>query len=121
MLGCRNIGCSEKGEPHLSSALFQKPREISITEPPLVALVGGFLGAGKTTAIIVLAERLKARGLISAVITNDQAPNLVDSTVLRSAGHVVEEVAGGCFCCKFTDFLEAMENGARCEPDVLLC
>lgn len=84
-------------------------------------LIGGFLGAGKTTAITALANRLRSRGQRAAVITNDQAPNLVDTAVVRAAGQDAEEVAAGCFCCRFTDFLDAAERAARYGPDVLLC
>jgi len=34
-------------------------------------MIGGFLGAGKTTAILKIAERLRDRGLRVGLITND--------------------------------------------------
>ena len=40
-------------------------------------LVGGFLGAGKTTAILKSAEILNSRGLRVGLITNDQSQGLV--------------------------------------------
>ncbi len=84
-------------------------------------LVGGFLGAGKTTLLAQAARRLGQRGLRVGLVTNDQAANLVDSAVLREAGAAVEEVAGGCFCCRFDDLVGVMENLCQREqPDVLL-
>ncbi len=64
-------------------------------------LVGGFLGAGKTTLLSQAAKRLGQRGLRVGLVTNDQAANLVDTSVLREAAAAVEEVPGGCFCCRF--------------------
>jgi len=84
-------------------------------------LVGGFLGAGKTTLLAQAAKRLGQRGLRVGLVTNDQAANLVDTSVLRGAGAAVEEVAGGCFCCRFDDLVAVLENLCQREhPDVLL-
>jgi G3E family GTPase len=88
---------------------------------PTVILVGGFLGAGKTTLLAKAAERLAAQGKRVALVTNDQAANLVDTAVLRERDLPVDEVSGGCFCCKFDDLIGAMDHlvGAE-QPDVLL-
>ena len=60
-------------------------------------MIGGFLGAGKTTTVLRLAEYLDAKGLKVGLITNDQAQNLVDTRMLSSHGFNVEEIAGGAF------------------------
>lgn len=84
-------------------------------------LVGGFLGAGKTTAILRLAEQLRGRGLRVGLITNDQSFGLVDTTMLESHGFPVEEISGGCFCCKFNSLVEASEKlSAEARPDVFI-
>ncbi|MEI8044220.1 MAG: GTP-binding protein [Verrucomicrobiota bacterium] len=70
-------------------------------------MIGGFLGAGKTTAVGKLAARLAAQGLRVGVITNDQGRNLVDTAMLRSQGFATEEISGGCFCCRFNSLVEA--------------
>ena len=49
-------------------------------------MIGGFLGAGKTTAIGKLAAHLTAQGRKVGLITNDQAGGLVDTRVLRAQG-----------------------------------
>lgn len=65
--------------------------------------------------------RLIARGLKVAVITNDQAVNLVDTGTIAKAGLPVAEVAGGCFCCRFEDLTGAALKLRRTEkPDVIL-
>ena len=61
-------------------------------------MLGGFLGAGKTTAVAKLAERLTAQGHRVGLITNDQGKELVDTAMLRSRGFATEEIPGGCFC-----------------------
>ena len=44
-----------------------------------IHLVGGFLGSGKTTAIIAAARQLISRGQTVGIITNDQGKFLVDT------------------------------------------
>lgn len=90
-------------------------------DQPIVILVGGFLGAGKTTFLATATEALSAQGKRVAVITNDQAANLVDTAVIHDQKTPVEEVSGGCFCCRFDDLLSAMDRLIRQErPDFLL-
>ena len=51
---------------------------------PQLVVVGGFLGAGKTTLILAAARLLAERGLRSAIILNDQSESLVDTELVRS-------------------------------------
>jgi Ni2+-binding GTPase involved in maturation of urease and hydrogenase len=84
-------------------------------------MVGGFLGAGKTTTLARLARFYLDRGQRVGLVTNDQAADLVDTTSLRAQGFPVEEVAGACFCCRFDDLVGKvgrLETGQR--PDVIL-
>lgn len=69
-----------------------------------IACIGGFLGSGKTTAILGAARSLVKRGIRVGIITNDQGHQLVDSALVRSLGFRAEEIGGGCFCCRFQDF-----------------
>jgi len=69
-----------------------------------IACVGGFLGSGKTTAIIQAARTLVAQGVRVGIITNDQGHHLVDTALVRSLGFPAEEIGGGCFCCRFAEF-----------------
>lgn len=78
--------------------------------PVRVIFVGGFLGSGKTTLLGRLARHLEARGERVTLITNDQAPNLVDTELLRRDGFAVGEVSGGCFCCKFDALQASLEQ-----------
>jgi G3E family GTPase len=84
-------------------------------------MVGGFLGAGKTTAILQIAKRLKERGRRVGLITNDQSVGLVDTEMLASHGFPVEEITGGCFCCKFNSLVDASNKlSADARPDVFI-
>ena len=84
-------------------------------------MIGGFLGAGKTTAVACMGAALTERGLKVGLITNDQSSGLVDTSILRSRGFAVEEIAGGCFCCRFGSLAEAAERLEAAErPDVFL-
>jgi G3E family GTPase len=84
-------------------------------------MVGGFLGAGKTTALLRLAEHLTARGRRVGLITNDQSSGLVDTTLVGSYGYAVEEITGGCFCCRFNSLTAAAERLTEtAKPDVFL-
>jgi len=75
-----------------------------------IIFVGGFLGAGKTTLMFEAAKRLAASGTRVGLITNDQAPELVDTTLLRTTGAEVTEVSGSCFCCNFPALASAITS-----------
>ena len=84
-------------------------------------MIGGFLGAGKTTTIQKFAQWLDAKGLTVGLITNDQGQGLVDSALGRSNRFAVEEISGGCFCCRFNSLVDAARNlTAESRPDVFL-
>ncbi|MDF1664139.1 MAG: GTP-binding protein [Planctomycetota bacterium] len=73
-------------------------------------MLGGFLGAGKTTAVLKFAEYLDSKNQKVGLITNDQSFGLVDTTMLSSHGFPVEEITGGCFCCRFTSLIDAADK-----------
>lgn len=75
-----------------------------------LVLVGGFLGSGKTTLLRTAAGKLSGQGWKVGLITNDQAPELVDTAVLKRSGADVREVAGSCFCCNFGGFMDAAQS-----------
>lgn len=88
---------------------------------PHVILIGGFLGAGKTAAMIALAHWLGDQGIRAGFITNDQGRDLVDTALLRSCSLTTEEIAGGCLCCRFDELMDATRRlRATLRPDVLV-
>lgn len=82
---------------------------------------GGFLGAGKTTLLYEVTRRLTARGLQVGLITNDQAPDLADTSLLKHTSLNVAEVSGSCFCCDFKSLRRAIEKvGNRQKTDIII-
>jgi len=83
-------------------------------------LVGGFLGSGKTTAIVNISRRLVLDKKKVAVITNDQGNQQVDSALIKSLGIPGKEVAHGCFCCQYDQLdshIQALTKDFQ--PDVI--
>ena len=84
-------------------------------------VVGGFLGSGKTTALLGLTRCFERRGQRVALITNDLTGGLVDTATVQIQGVEVREISGGCFCCAFKDFLSAADTLLQeIQPDVIL-
>jgi hypothetical protein len=86
---------------------------------PWLVLVGGFLGAGKTTLIVAAARELARRGMRSTAIMNDQGEGLVDTQFTQASGLPAEEVTGGCFCCRLSDLVAAARELSILSPDVI--
>ncbi|MDP6466961.1 MAG: GTP-binding protein [Pirellulaceae bacterium] len=92
-----------------------------MTDTTRFIMLGGFLGAGKTTTIARLARTYQDQGLRVGIVTNDQAADLVDTHLLRSQGFHVGEVAGACFCCNFNDLTKTADQlELEGHPDVIL-
>lgn len=84
-------------------------------------MLGGFLGAGKTTTIARLARHYQSQGKKIGIVTNDQATDLVDTNSLRAQGFDVGEVPGACFCCNFNKLTETVgELSELARPDIIL-
>jgi G3E family GTPase len=86
-----------------------------------IAIIGGFLGAGKTTLITRIAKSIQESGRNVGIIMNDQGVDLVDSQYSCSQGLDTCDVQGGCFCCRFPDFMNNAENLIRkSKPEFIL-
>ena len=85
-------------------------------------ILGGFLGAGKTTLAVRLGRLLREEYDKSvAIITNDQGDVLVDTEFTKEAGFDVREVLGGCFCANFDDFVKNARSLVQMSrPDVII-
>ncbi|MDR1606898.1 MAG: cobalamin synthesis protein P47K [Deltaproteobacteria bacterium] len=90
-----------------------------MTSIPKLIIVGGFLGAGKTTLLAQARAELAKRGFKVGLITNDQAPGLVDTAWL-GAGSGVVEVTGSCYCCDFAGFEKALANLSQWGASVIV-
>lgn len=71
-----------------------------------VNVISGFLGAGKTTAILQLFQQKKSDELW-AVVVNEFGKISIDSHTLRSYSPTgkVFDISGGCICCTAKDYL----------------
>jgi G3E family GTPase len=84
-------------------------------------LVGGFLGSGKTTLLWEAAQKVMQSGKMVGLITNDQAPELVDTAILSRNDVNVAEVNGSCFCCNFSGLINATKKlKTEAEADVII-
>ena len=84
-------------------------------------MIGGFLGAGKTTCVAALAQHITKTGCTVGLITNDQGRELVDTAMLRAKGFATEEIPGGCFCCRFNSLVDAANKlTEQSRPDVFI-
>lgn len=92
---------------------------------PLVVL-GGFLGAGKTTALNYLLRHSKGRRL--AVLINDVGEINIDAALTRGlaqlearSGNDTVELSNGCICCGIQGaFGEAVIELAKGGPDAII-
>nr|WP_144925256.1 GTP-binding protein [Paenibacillus bovis] len=75
-----------------------------------VIIISGFLGAGKTSLMVSAADQLRAKGWKVACITNDQGEQLVDTKIVYSNGFPIQQVQGGCFCCKFDNLVDTINH-----------
>ena len=73
-------------------------------------VVGGFLGAGKTTFLYETTKFLMNQSKKVGLITNDQASELVDTAILLQTNVKVAEVSGSCFCCNFNGLINSIKE-----------
>lgn len=84
-------------------------------------MVGGFLGAGKTTLLYETTNFLMKQNKKVGLITNDQAPELVDTALLLQTKVKVAEVSGSCFCCNYKGFIDSIKQvGKDSDADIII-
>ncbi|MDA0225683.1 MAG: GTP-binding protein, partial [Proteobacteria bacterium] len=71
--------------------------------PLPLTIIGGYLGAGKTTLVNHLLRNAEGRRL--AVLVNDFGDLPIDADLIASRDGNLLAIAGGCVCCSFgSDF-----------------
>jgi G3E family GTPase len=96
------------------------PPAVPSTGLPAV-VIGGYLGAGKTTLVNHLLRQAGGRRI--AVLVNDFGAVDIDADLIEGAEAGVLSLAGGCLCCSFGDDLVGTLTGLRRRnptPDVVL-
>lgn len=77
-----------------------------MSEAPLpVTIIGGYLGAGKTTLVNHLLRTANGRKL--AVLVNEFGALPIDEDLIEAQGDDLISIAGGCICCSFGSDLSA--------------
>ena len=79
-----------------------------------ITFVGGYLGAGKTTAIN---EVLATADRPIAVVVNDAGAVNVDAALIRGCDGDAIELTDGCVCCTNIDDMGAAFDTIRSRPD----
>jgi G3E family GTPase len=83
--------------------------------PLPVTILGGYLGAGKTTLVNALLRR--AGGLRLAVLVNDFGALPIDADLIEGREGDMLTIAGGCICCSYgSDLVGALLDLAARRP-----
>lgn len=77
----------------------RSPDAISIRDDIPVTIIGGYLGAGKTTLVNHWLRHANGRRI--AVLVNDFGDINIDADLIESQSGDVISLAGGCVCCSF--------------------
>lgn len=100
------VDFSDDGAPKISGHDAASAPEGSLK----FMVVSGFLGAGKTTTMIALANELANRGTTPAIIANDMGANLVDTSITQASGCSVTEIANGCICYQMDNVVDQLRR-----------
>jgi len=86
-----------------------------VTNSLPVTVIGGYLGAGKTTMVNHLLRHANGRRL--AVLVNEFGDLPIDADLIESEDDGLISIAGGCVCCSFgNDLIAALQDLAQMEP-----
>ena len=94
-----------------AAALREEPADPAgpARAPLPVTVIGGYLGAGKTTLVNRWLRSALAQGRQVAVLVNDFGELGIDADLIVAARDDVLELAGGCVCCSFgSDLIGAL-------------
>ena len=84
-------------------------------EPLPVTVIGGYLGAGKTTLVNHMLRH--AAGWRLAVLVNEFGDLPIDADLIEARNDNMISIAGGCVCCSFgSDLMAALQDMAALDP-----
>ena len=127
---------AENDDKTQDTAQTKTPTRVAKNAPDTVRfmVVSGFLGAGKTTTMIVLGEYMDAHAgervdastsasagdvkcenqseqiFHAGIIANDLGANLVDTNLTQTSGCTVEEIASGCICYQMDNTIDKIRR-----------
>ncbi|MBP8306553.1 MAG: GTP-binding protein [Burkholderiaceae bacterium] len=82
-----------------------------------ITVIGGYLGAGKTTLVNRWLRQAQADGQRIAVLVNDFGEIGIDADLILAQRDDVLELAGGCVCCSFgSDLIGALQRLGQRDP-----
>ena len=80
-----------------------------------VTILGGYLGAGKTTLVNHLLRNANGKRL--AILVNEFGELPIDADLIEAQDDDIISLSGGCVCCSYgNDLVMAMVDMARMEP-----
>jgi len=83
--------------------------------PIPVTIIGGYLGAGKTTLVNQLLRQREGRRI--AVLVNDFGDLSIDADLIEAREGELLRLAGGCVCCSFgSDLIAALLQMRAMQP-----
>lgn len=87
-----------------------------------IAQIAGFLGSGKTTALMKIVDELVKRKHKVAIVVNDVGDISVDARFIEAHGLKAKEISGGCICCQIAgSFAETLANlHDAFDPDIVI-
>ena len=98
-----------------ANPLANPPPANPLAGPLPVTVVGGYLGAGKTTLVNSLLRQANGRRL--AIMVNEFGALPIDSSLIEAADDRIVSLAGGCVCCSYgEDFVSSLVMLAALEP-----
>lgn len=84
-------------------------------------VVGGFLGAGKTTSMLALTRYINSSGKKACIITNELGMNQVDTNFSMKSNFSITEVPDKCICWVMDDVVDKLNRLRRTEnPDLIM-
>lgn len=88
----------------------------------IIHIMGGFLGSGKTTLVLKIAEKYVSAGKKVAVLVNEMGEIGVDGATINGGGLNTVQLAEGCICCSLSGSLQSTmrEIESSINPDILL-
>ncbi|MYF08730.1 MAG: GTP-binding protein [Rhodospirillaceae bacterium] len=83
--------------------------------PLPVTVIGGYLGAGKTTLVNAMLRQAGGRRL--AIMVNEFGALPIDSSLVEAADDRIVSLTGGCVCCSYgEDMVSSLAMLAALEP-----